>query len=126
MGLGEKYSFLVKPCKITAAAKSLQSCPTLCDPTDGSQPGSPVPGILQARTLEWVAISFSSKITRGIQRFMYKKYFLVLESFVPPQNITVLVAAPHYKWLRIHRILPAGQFFTSPGALLNSLEDKMG
>ena len=41
----------------TAAAKSLQSCPTLCDPIDGSPPGSPVPGILQARTLEWVAIS---------------------------------------------------------------------
>ena len=43
-----------------AAAKSLQSCPTLCDPIDGSPPGSPVPGILQARTLEWVAISFPS------------------------------------------------------------------
>ena len=43
-----------------AAAKSLQSCPTLCDPIDGSPPGSSVPGILQARTLEWVAISFSS------------------------------------------------------------------
>ena len=43
-----------------AAAKSLQSCPTLCDPIDGSPPGSPVPGILQARTLEWVAISSSS------------------------------------------------------------------
>ena len=43
-----------------AAAKSLQSCPTLCDPTDGSPPGSPIPGILQAGTLEWVAISFSS------------------------------------------------------------------
>ena len=43
-----------------AAAASLQSCPTLCDPTDGSPPGSPVPGILQARTLEWVAISFSN------------------------------------------------------------------
>ena len=43
-----------------AAAKSLQSCPTLCDPIDGSPPGSPAPGILQARTLEWVAISFSS------------------------------------------------------------------
>ena len=43
-----------------AAAKSLQSCPTLCDPIDGSRPGSPVPGILQARTLEWVAISFSN------------------------------------------------------------------
>ena len=43
-----------------AAAKSLQSYPTLCDPTDGSPPGSPVPGILQARTLEWAAISFSN------------------------------------------------------------------
>ena len=43
-----------------AAAKSLQSCPTLCDLIDGSPPGSPVPGILQARTLEWVAISFSN------------------------------------------------------------------
>ena len=43
-----------------AAAKSLQSCPTLCDPIDGSPSGSPVPGILQARTLEWVAISFSN------------------------------------------------------------------
>ena len=43
-----------------AAAKPLQSCPTLCDPTDGSPPGSAVPGVLQARTLEWVAISFSN------------------------------------------------------------------
>ena len=43
-----------------AAAKLLQSCPTLCDPRDGSPPGSPAPGILQARTLEWVAISFSN------------------------------------------------------------------
>ena len=41
-----------------ATAKSLQSCPTLCDPIDGSLPGSPIPGVLQARTLEWVAISF--------------------------------------------------------------------
>ena len=44
----------------TAAAKSLQSCLTLCDPIDGGPPGSPVPGILQARTLEWLAISFSN------------------------------------------------------------------
>ena len=43
-----------------AAAESFQSCPTLCDPIDGSTPGSPIPGILQARTLEWVAISFSN------------------------------------------------------------------
>ena len=45
---------------LPATAKSLQSCPTLCDPIDGSPPGSPVPGILQARTLGWVAISFSN------------------------------------------------------------------
>ena len=48
---------------LAAAAKSLQSCPTLCNPTDGSPPGSLVPGILQARTLEWVAISFSNAWT---------------------------------------------------------------
>ena len=57
------YSFL-NPLSYSAAAaaaaKSLQLCPTLCDPIDSSPPGSPVPGILQARTLEWVAISFSS------------------------------------------------------------------
>ena len=48
------------PAAAAAAAKSLQLCPTLCGPIDGSPPGSPVPGILQARTLEWVAISFSN------------------------------------------------------------------
>ena len=48
------------PAYAAAAAQSLQLCPTLCDPIDGSPPGSPVPGILQARTLEWVAISFSN------------------------------------------------------------------
>ena len=52
--------FISKKGCAAAAAKSLQSCPTLCDPIDGSPPGSPVPGILQARTLEWVAISFSN------------------------------------------------------------------
>ena len=50
-----------------AAAKSLQSCLTLCDPTDGSPPGSPIPGVLQARTLEWVAISFSSASKRKVK-----------------------------------------------------------
>ena len=48
--------------KKAAAAKLLQSCPTLCDPTDSSPPGSAIPGILQARTLEWVAISFSEEL----------------------------------------------------------------
>ena len=54
---------LEKPRVLTenAAAKSLQSCPTLCDPLDGSPPGSPAPGILQARTPEWVAIAFSNR-----------------------------------------------------------------
>ena len=47
-------------CAAAAAAKSLQPCPALCDPTDGSPPGSPVPGIVQARILKWVAISFSN------------------------------------------------------------------
>ena len=55
------YSFItLPPFYAAAAAKSLQSCPTLCDPRDGSPPGSPISGILQARTLEWVAISFSN------------------------------------------------------------------
>ena len=49
-----------------AAAESLQSCPTLCDPIDSSPPGSPVPGILQARTLEWVAIAFSGTMERAV------------------------------------------------------------
>ena len=61
----EKLKNAKKACRwqnmhITHAAKSLQLCLTLCDPIDGSPPGSPVPGILQARTLEWVAISFSN------------------------------------------------------------------
>ena len=54
------FSLIRAVAAAAAAAKSLQSCPTLCDPIDGSLPGSPVPGILQARTLEWVAISFSN------------------------------------------------------------------
>ena len=53
-------SWLLGNTDAAAAAKSLQSCPTLCDSIDGSPLGSPVPGILQARTLEWVAISFSN------------------------------------------------------------------
>ena len=57
--LGEKKQIVNTSAYLEhSAAKSLQSCPTLCDPIDGSPPGSPVPGILQARTLEWVAISF--------------------------------------------------------------------
>ena len=53
-------SFVVLHLAAAAAAKSLQSCPTLCDPVDGSPQGSAIPGIIQARTLKWVAISFSN------------------------------------------------------------------
>ena len=56
-----RFSFCIQhAAAAAAAAKSLQSCPTLCNPIDSSPPGSPIPGILQARTLEWVAISFSN------------------------------------------------------------------
>ena len=62
MGIEGTYLNTVKAIydKPAAAAKSLQLCPTLCDPIDGSPPGSPIPRILQARTLEWVAIAFSN------------------------------------------------------------------
>src|SRR5574340_550048 len=58
--LGRKVMTNLAAAAAAAAAKSLQSCPTLCDPIDGSPPDSPIPGILQARTLEWVAISSSN------------------------------------------------------------------
>ena len=61
-----------------AAAKSLQSCATMCDPIDGSPPGSPVPGILQARTLEWVAISFSNAWKWKVRINCTKSWFLLL------------------------------------------------
>ena len=61
MGLIPDWKIKIPTCRAAAAAaKSLQSCPTLCDPIDRSPPGSPVPGTLQARTLEWVASSFSN------------------------------------------------------------------
>ena len=58
--LNRIYKYIHGKTTAAAAAESLQSCPTLCNPIDGSPPGSPVPGILQARTLEQVAISFSN------------------------------------------------------------------
>ena len=58
--LASGSSPLAPPAAAAAAAKSLQSCPTLCDPIDGSPSRSPIPGILQAKTLEWGAIAFSN------------------------------------------------------------------
>ena len=76
-----------------AAAKSLQSCPTLCDPIDGSPPGSFVPGILQARTLEWVAISFSKA----------RKWKVKVKSLSPVR----LLATP---WTAAHQAPPSMGF----------------
>ena len=61
---------------VATAAKSLQSCPTLCHPIDGSPPGSPVPGILKARTLEWVAISFSRAVYALVKQFFLRISFV--------------------------------------------------
>ena len=71
------------------AVKSLQSCPTLCDPRDGSPPGSAIPGILQARTLEWVAISFSSAWKWKVKVKSLSRVWLLVTSWtaayqVPP------------------------------------------
>ena len=69
-----------------AAAKSLQSCPTLCDRIDGSPPGSPVPGILQARTLEWGAVSFSKLLpTAAVTPYYYQ---------LPPTAAVTTITAP--------------------------------
>ena len=70
-----------------AAAKSLQSCPTLCDPMDGSPPGSPVPGILQARALEWVAISFSNAWKWKVKVKSLSRVLLLATHGLPPTRL---------------------------------------
>ena len=74
---------------LAAAAKSLHSCPTLCDPIDGSPPGSPVPGILQARTLEWVAMSFSNawKWRLKVKSLSHVRLYHVLNAYCMPGMI---------------------------------------
>ena len=77
-----------------AAAKSLQSCPTLCDPIDGSPPGSPVPGILQARVLEWGAIAFSNvivwlKLTQHCKAIILHLKFKKLENVLKKRKLTL-------------------------------------
>ena len=84
-----------------AAAKSLQSCPTLCDPVDGSPPGSPIPRILQARTLEWVAISFSNAWKWKVKVRSLSRIWL----FATPR--TAAFQAPlsmGYMWQRMNKI----------------------
>ena len=71
-----------------AAAKSLQSCPTLCNPIDGSPPGSAIPGILQARTLEWIAIAFSACYMRGV---FINSYFRCDSTFLSNTILALMV-----------------------------------
>ena len=75
-----------------AAAKSLQSCPTLCDPIDGSPPASAIPGILQARTVEWVAISFSNAWKWKVKGKLLSRVWLLATPW------TTAYQAPHTSW----------------------------
>ena len=102
-----KYILLFNPHNIlAAAAKSLQSCPSLCDPRDSSPPGSPIPGILQARILEWVAISFSNvwkwKVkVKSLSRVRLSATPWNAAHQAPPStgfSRSLLFSAPFYLW----------------------------
>ena len=87
-----------------AAAKSLQLCPTLCDPTDGSPPGSAVPGILQARALEWVAISFSNAWKWKVKVKSLSKFLTLrdpMDCSLPGSSIHGIFQARVLKWVAI-------------------------
>ena len=88
-----------------AAAKSLQSCLTLCDPTDGSPPGSPVPGILQARTLEWVAISFSNAWKWKVKEKLLSPVRLLdpMDCSPPGSSVHGTFQARGLEWVRCRR-----------------------
>ena len=86
---------------IAAAAKSLQSCPTLCDPIDGSPPGSPVPGILQARTLEWAAISFSNAWKWKWSRSVVTDSNDFMDYSLPGSSIPGILQARTLEWVDI-------------------------
>ena len=82
---------------LAATAKSLQSCPTLCDPIDGSPPGSPIPGILQARTLKWVAISFSNASFELIFLHWSDPYYEL--ACIPNSKISSLKLFSFFLWI---------------------------
>ena len=96
-----------------AAAKSFQSCPTLCNPIDSSPPGSPVPGILQARTLEWVAISFSNawkwkvKVKSLSQVQLFVTTWTAAYQAPPPMGFS-----RQEHWSGCHRLLPSSMYTT--------------
>ena len=85
--VGWKLSIQKTKIMASSAAKSLQSCPTLCDPIDGSPPGSAIPGILQARTLEWVAISFSNAWKRKVKVKSLSRVWLLRPHGLQPTRL---------------------------------------
>ena len=84
-----------------AAAKSPQSCQTVCDPVDGSPPGSPFPGILQARTLEWVAISFSNTCMHAKSLQLYPPLCDAVDSSPPGSSVHGILQARIQEWVAI-------------------------
>ena len=88
-------------CQNAAAAKSLQSCPTLCDPTDGSPPGSSVPGILQARILQWVAISFSNACMHAKLLQSCLTLCNTMDSSPPGSSVHRILQARTLEWVAI-------------------------
>ena len=90
--VGKVMSLLFNMLSAAAAAKSLQSCPSLCDAIDGSPPGSPVPGILQARTLEWVAISFSNAWKWKVKVKLLSRVWLVATPWTAAHQASLSMA----------------------------------
>ena len=85
----------------TVAAKSLLSCPTLCDPTEGSQPGSSIPGILQAKILEWVAISFSNACMHAKSLQSCPTLCDPMDSSPPGSSVHRILQARILEWVAI-------------------------
>ena len=94
-------TFLELSCSAAAAAKSLQSCPTLHNPIDGSQPGSSVPGILQARILEWVAISFSNACMHAKSLQSCPTLWDPMDSSPPGSSVHRILQARILEWVAI-------------------------
>ena len=97
------FTLLSLPCEVAAvaAAKSLQSCPTLCDPIDSSPSGSPVPGILQARILEWVAISFSNPCMHAKSLQLCLTLCDPVDSSPPGSSVHRILQARILEWVAI-------------------------
>ena len=117
---GMEPKSLMSPVLAAATAKSHQSCPSLCDPIDGSPPGSSVPGILQARTLEWVAISFSNAWKWKVKvKFLSRVWLLATPWTVAYQAPPPMGFSRQEYWSGVPSpSLPvlAGRFFTTSSA----------